>query len=76
MEKTPRIKDKKQITTIKIEKNSKKRLDGLKEYPRETYDELINKIIGIINITISNPERGASIFRNIKKKQSKNPTLY
>ena len=57
------------ITTIKIEKPTKDRLDGLKEYHRETYDDLIKKILNIINITIRSPTTGARIFRNIKHKK-------
>lgn len=57
------------ITTIKLTEASKKRLNGLKEYHRETYDDLINKILNIINITIRSPTAGARIFRNIKQKK-------
>jgi len=57
------------ITTIKLQKETKTRLDGLKEYSRETYDELINKILNIINISIKNPIAGARIFRSIKRKR-------
>ena len=56
-------------TTIKLSHETKDRLDGLKEYERETYDELINKVLNIINITIKNPLAGARIFRNIKRKK-------
>ena len=56
-------------TTIKLSHETKGRLDGLKEYERETYDELINKVLNIINITIKNPIAGARIFRNIKRKK-------
>jgi hypothetical protein len=60
---------KNKITTIKLKENTKSRLDGLKEYERETYDELINKILNIINISLKNPLAGARIFNNIKKKK-------
>ena len=40
-----------QITTIKLDKSTKSRLDGLKEYHRESYDEVITKVLDIINIT-------------------------
>jgi len=56
-------------TTIKLLHETKGRLDGLKEYERETYDELVNKVLNIINITIKNPLAGARIFRNIKRKK-------
>ena len=52
-----------------MSKSTKSRLDELKEYNRETYDEVLNKMINIINITIRNPVAGARIFRNIKRKK-------
>lgn len=67
---------KKTITTIKLEKNTKIRLDSLKEYERETYDEVIKKTLNIINITIKNPMAGARIFRNIKKRKVKKGQVY
>jgi predicted transcriptional regulator len=59
----------KTATTIKLSGETKGRLDSLKEYERETYDEVINKVFNIINITIRNPLAGARIFRNIKRKK-------
>ena len=56
-------------TTIKLLSTTKSRLDGLKEYERETYDELINKVLNIVNIAIRNPLAGARIFGNIKRKK-------
>jgi len=67
-------------TTLKLSKETKKRLDGLKEHRRETYDDLLNKIVDIINITIRNPVAGARIFKNIKRKklktENKKPAQY
>jgi undecaprenyl pyrophosphate synthase len=36
------------LTTIQIQKQTKQKLEKLKEYRRETYDELLNKIIAIV----------------------------
>lgn len=33
------------ITTIQLERPTAKKLRELKEYPRETYDSVINKLI-------------------------------
>ena len=43
------------ITTIKLLKDSKKRLDKLKIHNRETYDDVIQKILNILNILKLNP---------------------
>ncbi|MEK6885470.1 MAG: hypothetical protein AABX17_00730 [Nanoarchaeota archaeon] len=56
-------------TTIKLSLKTKERLDKLKEYQHETYDEVLNKVLNIINISIKNPVAGARIFNNIKRKK-------
>ncbi len=38
-----------QITTIKLTKETKNRLERLKEHPRETADQLIRKILWILS---------------------------
>jgi len=68
----PKVK-KNQITTIKIEKDTKSRLDHLKEYGRESYDEILKKVLHILNIARSNPQAASGILRAIdlraKRKQ-------
>lgn len=44
-------------TTLKISKKTKQRLDNLKEYRRETYEEVIEKIINILNLCKINPPK-------------------
>jgi len=61
-------------TTIKINKKTKERLDNLKEHERESYEEVIKKILHILNITRKNPSLGnkalRSIDKTIKRRQS------
>ncbi len=45
------------ITTIKLEKETKLRLDKVKEYRRETYDEILQKMLNILNLCKVSPER-------------------
>ncbi len=42
-------------TTIKISKKTKERLDHLKEYKRESYEEIIEKMLEVLNICRGNP---------------------
>lgn len=37
------------ITTIKLMRKTKERLSNLKEYERETYDQVIRKVLHILN---------------------------
>ncbi len=38
------------ITTIKLDKETKSRLDKLKVHPKESYDEILQKILYILNL--------------------------
>lgn len=68
------------VTTIKIQEETKARLDKLKEHKRETYDDLLRKMLGILNVAKVNPDRSKSILESIDrhkkvmnmKKQGKN----
>jgi len=53
------------ITTIKIHKKTKERLDRLKEHERETYEQVLRKILFILNISKKNPEKAQKIFKKI-----------
>ncbi len=44
-------------TTIKIAKKTKGRLDNLKEYKRESYEEIIEKILEVLNICRASPAK-------------------
>ena len=57
----------KNITTIKIHKKTKERLNRLKEHPRETYEEVLRKILYILNLSKKNPEKAQAIFKKIDK---------
>jgi len=54
------------ITTIKISKKTKERLDHLNEH-KETYDAVINKVLNIINICLKNPLLANKILRDMEK---------
>lgn len=44
------------VTTIKLQGETKAQLDKLREYKNESYDELINKIIYIVKNIKKQPE--------------------
>jgi hypothetical protein len=71
-----KVKTKNKITTIKLSKTTKSRLDKLKSYKRESYDEILEKILEILNISKVSPERARSRMISIdsqhKKLTSKN----
>ncbi|MFA7708010.1 MAG: hypothetical protein WCX73_03605 [Candidatus Pacearchaeota archaeon] len=64
------------ITTIKLDIETKQRLDHLKEHKRETYEEIIKKILFILNKLRKDPVSAnkflSRIDRNIKRKSMYN----
>ena len=44
-------------TTIKLDTKTKERLDKLRIYKRETYDEIVQSMLTILNLCKVNPER-------------------
>ncbi len=62
----------KQISTIKISSETKSRLDKLKEYPRETYEDILRKILFILNTCRKDPDKAKSYLFSIDTKIKKN----
>jgi len=58
-----------EITTIKLKKSTKERIEKLRIYPRETYDEILQKIMNILNICKKNPERAKAKLHSIDKQR-------
>lgn len=54
------------ITTIKLYKETKERIDKLKDSSGESYDDLLKKILYILNSTRENPEKGKKILEQIE----------
>ena len=61
-----------EITTIKLLKSTKTRLDKLRSYPKESYDIIIQKILEILNICRINPEKAKSKLLTLDQEHKKN----
>lgn len=46
-----------EITTIKLHKKTKERLEKLRVYKRESYDEILGKILDLLNLVRQEPDR-------------------
>ena len=47
----------------------------MREYKRESYDEILKKMLGILNVAKLNPEQAKSILSHIdENRQRLNPT--
>ena len=60
-------------TTIKLSRKTKERLDNLREYRAESYEEILKKMLYILNLIRKSPEFAnktlAIIDKNLKRKQ-------
>lgn len=56
-----------QKPTIKLEKQTKARLEHLKEHERETYDQVIKKVLYVLNKIRKDPVSANRILQNIDK---------
>ena len=59
------------ISTIKLSKETKQRLEKLKEHNRETYEDLVKKILYVLNIVRESPDKAKGILEFIDEKRSK-----
>jgi hypothetical protein len=57
-----------EITTIKISSEIKERLGKLKEYDRETFNEVLNKILYALNVCRKDPEKAKRFLENIDRR--------
>ncbi len=60
------------ITTIKITKKTKERLEHLRIYRRESYEEIMEKILGVLNLCRVNPEQARLKLLQIDKERKRN----
>ncbi|MBU4502106.1 MAG: hypothetical protein KKA79_05915 [Nanoarchaeota archaeon] len=67
------------ITTIKIYQKTKINLDRFKEHRKESYDDILKKILYILDLVEKDPELGKRILEEIeaaKARRSKRMQLY
>ena len=57
------------ITTLKLEKETKERMEKLREHKRETYDDIIRKILFVLNMVRDEPEKARAILEFIDEKR-------
>jgi Zn-finger protein len=60
------------ITTVKLDRKTKDRLDRLRVHTRETYDEILQRVLGILNICRDDPERAQARLRAIERQKKIN----
>jgi hypothetical protein len=64
-----------EITTIKLSSELKERLNKFKEYERETYNEVLNKILYALNVCRKDPEKAKKFLENIDRRIRKKQVM-
>lgn len=59
------------ITTLKLEKETKDRLEKLREHKRETYDDIIRKILYVLNTVRDEPNKAKAVLEFIDEKRKR-----
>jgi len=63
-----KVKEKKvysKITTIKLAEETKKRLEKLREHKGESYDDILRKILFVLNTARDDPQKAKGILERI-----------
>jgi predicted DNA-binding protein len=61
------MKKEKDITTIKLGRETKERLDKLRESRSESYDDILKKILYVLNTTRDDPVKAKRILERISE---------
>jgi len=59
------------ITTIKVYQKTKINLERFKEHKRESYDEVLKKLLYVITLLKENPELGRKMLEEIESTKRK-----
>tara|TARA_Y100000310_G_scaffold171786_2_gene171960 strand:+ start:5940 stop:6221 length:282 start_codon:yes stop_codon:yes gene_type:complete len=62
---TKKISKKPKITTIKLLDETKMRIEKLREYKRESYDNILRKILYVLNVARDDPEKAKRVLERI-----------
>lgn len=55
------------ITTIKLLEETKNRIEKLREHKRESYDDILRKILYVLNIARDDPEKARRVLERISE---------
>jgi len=59
------------ITTIKLMEETKSRVEKLKEHKKESYDDILKKILYVLNVLRDEPEKARRILEKISEVRQK-----
>lgn len=53
------------ITTVKLLEETKNRIEKLREHKRESYDDILRKILYVLNVARDDPDKARRILERI-----------
>ncbi len=59
------------ITTVKLTEETKNRLEKLKEHKKESFDDILKKILYVLNTVREEPEKAKKILEKIGEVRSR-----
>jgi hypothetical protein len=63
------------ITTIKIQKQTKERLDKLRVHRKDSYDEIVQRMLGILNVCRRDPDVAQENLMKMESLARKNKVI-
>ena len=60
-----KIESSSKITTMKLLEETKIRLEKLREHKRESYDDILRKMLYVLNVAREDPERAKRVLERI-----------
>lgn len=54
------------VTTIKLLEETKLRIEKLREHKRESYDDILRKILYVLNLARDSPEKAKKVLERIE----------
>jgi Zn-finger protein len=67
--------EKEQITTIKVQKQTKERLDKLRVHKKDSYDEIVQRMLGILNVCRRDADQAQETLEKLEKLAKKNKVI-
>jgi len=55
------------ITTMKVLEETKLRLEKLREHKRESYDDILRKMLYVLNLVREEPEKGRKVLERVSE---------
>jgi len=68
-------KEKDKITTVKLQRKTKERIDRLKVHKRDSYDDILQRMLGILNVCRSDPDEAQEKLEKMEQLRKRNKVV-